>query len=270
LLYDALCPICARSVGVLRRLGLLERAEARPIDEAEELGLPPEEVERLRSGMLLVWRASGELARGFDALVRLLELHGRLRRLVAVLRVPPLRALGRAGYAFVASNRRILSPPATGGAACACDPPFHLGARAALLVALALLAFGLPAVTGGTRFALFWAAGGVSAAVVGAAAAPRRAAAVLWQSLAVLALGASVLAPLLFLGRAAVSLGAPGPLVAGWIWLAAILSAAVVLRSATRRCRALGLPAWLPGAWAGLLLATLGAALPPILRQIHA
>jgi predicted DCC family thiol-disulfide oxidoreductase YuxK len=270
LFFDPICPLCTRSVELLRRRGLLEKAEARPLDQAESLGLTEAEVEGVRSEMLLRSRVTGESLRGFDALVKLLAIHGTCRFLAATAAVPPLRALGRAAYRLVALNRRILSPPATRGVACACDPPFRWGWRVALLVALltagaasfflsglSLRAYqrdvsasllGLQAIAGA-------GAGWVLALGVLTAALPSRASAIFWQSLVVTASGGVALLPFAVVTVALAGLGLPARAGAAWSALALASSGASMLLATLRRYRNLGLPHWAAWLWIAVLAA---------------
>lgn len=207
LFYDALCPLCRRAVKRLEARGLLESIELRPTDDATALGLAPEDVEAVRSEMLLRDTAAGRSYRGFEALLKLAQLHGRY--------LPWLTRLGSTGigqvlgglcYRLVAYNRRILSPPATRGLACVCDPPSRPAWRVGLLVLLVAALASLLALFGAAlapidarRSAGRWI---VEVLLVGGAAyvlpslavalvRPSRAGVVLWQGLVASVLGAA-------------------------------------------------------------------------------
>ncbi len=270
LFFDSLCPLCTRSVALLRRRGLLEKVEARPLDQVESLGLTGTEVEGVRSEMLLRSLVTGESLRGFDALVKLLEIHGKCRFLVATATVPPLRAPGRAAYRLVALNRRILSPPATRGVACACDPPFLWGWRVAFLVALltagaaSFFAFGLSlwayrsdvsAPLLGLQTVAATGAGWVLALGVLTAALPSRSSAIFWQSLVVMAIGGAVLLPFAVATVALAGLGLPPRACAAWSVLALASSGAAMLCATLWRYRNLGLPRWAGWLWIAAMAA---------------
>jgi predicted DCC family thiol-disulfide oxidoreductase YuxK len=264
LFYDAVCPLCSASVEELRRRGLLAGIEARAIEDAPALGLSPERAEALRSELLLWSRASGSGASGFDGLLKLLEIQGKWRLLQTAFRLPPLRELGRFGYRLTSFNRRILSPPATGGAACACDPPDRPRWRQALLAVLLAIAVGgtflfgmalstcfhgssplrmglLAALTAGCS----WAVSAAFAAV----GVQRRFRDVLWQGLVVLAIGIAVLAPFAFAAWLLTVLGVTP--VAGLLVhiTGLVLSILTMLRATIRRHRNLGFPRWTPWLW---------------------
>lgn len=158
LLYDADCPLCLGAVDRLRRRGLLEGVSTVPTVEAATLGLPVDQVESTRSELLFLEAAGGPASQGFDAILRLLEIQGRWRWGTRLGRLPGVRMLGRLAYRIVAYNRRALSPPNTGGAACACDPPHRPGWRFALNLLLAAFVLGIAWLLG----AAFARAGGAS------------------------------------------------------------------------------------------------------------
>lgn len=264
LLYDALCPMCLKGVETLRRRGLLENAEPRPLDDAPGLGLPEADVEALRSEMILWSRVSRTSSRGFDAVLRLLEVHGRGRLLRALARVPLFKALGSGLYQLVSRNRRILSPPATGGAACECDPPFRAGWRAALLVSLlAVFAGGtllqgfslsihvrdVPASLSALRALAAAAAGFIVASVAFGVVLPRRFAAFLWQALVAVTIGAAILGLFAVVAFLLAPLGLPSSTCAFWNALALVSSVLSTLLATVRRHRNLGFPGWSPGLW---------------------
>ena len=264
LFYDAICPFCVASLGKLRRLGLLERVEAVPLEEAGGRGLPPERVEGLRSEMLLWSRGTGETASGFDVILKLLEVHGRAPALRTLGTSRPGRTLGQAVYRLVSLNRRIITPAATRGIACECDPPYHAGWRAAIFCVLALVAVGGSFLYGlalstyqadrdpaalGLRVILAAGAGWAVALAALFAAHPRRFRELFWQCLAVMSVGIAALAPFMI---AAPILSAAGASLRLCAWVqatAVIVSSALMLRSTLWRHRNLGFPGWTPWLW---------------------
>jgi predicted DCC family thiol-disulfide oxidoreductase YuxK len=268
LFYDPLCPMCVGSVELLRRRKLLERAEARPLDEAADFGLSAEDCDALRGEMILHSRETGESLRGYDALIRLLELHGRLKALVRVSAIPPLRALGKIAYRLLSMNRRIISPPNNRGVACDCDPPFQLRWRVGffvLLMGVALVGtffYGLslwtyqrdrPAFLLGLEVLGACAAGWSLGMVLFLALLPDRFRSFFWQCLMVLVLGLAVLVPFATLTPLLASIGAPPLVCAVWHVAAIVSSSTVMLLATRRRHRNLGFPRWTPWLWLGCL-----------------
>jgi predicted DCC family thiol-disulfide oxidoreductase YuxK len=137
LLFDGDCPMCQGAVLWLEKAGLLKVIEARSW-QSEGL-LDPDLTERIRVELLLWDRDSSQVKGGFSALMALMRVTPAYRWLAGLLGLPPLLWLGEHAYKTVSLNRRILSPPNTGGMACACDPPFHLGYRVTLYGACLLL-----------------------------------------------------------------------------------------------------------------------------------
>ena len=270
LFYDALCPICTRSVDWLRRWKLLEVVEARPLDDAPGLGLAPERIEGLRSEILIWSPSSGEALAGYDGLVELLRLHGRAPWLAGAAAAPAVRSVGRAAYKLISLNRRILSPPATSGVACACDPPLRSGWRAALLGALIAAAVsgffvhGLSlaayqperaALSVGWKAVQAAGAGWIVATLASIIALPARAGVLFWQGLTVACTGAAVLVPFAVATAVLALFGAGAGLLAPLGVLAVLASAGAMLVSMRRRSGNLGLPPWMGWLWAGTFLA---------------
>lgn len=208
LYYDGLCPMCRGSVRFLDRLGLLRDVLVEDGNATEDL--TAEQKERLRTAILLGEAGSGQLLGGASAVFELARIHGRIGALRWLVARWPFSRLADLLYCFVALNRRILSPPATGGMACACDPPYRPPYRAALLVVLVsgavggALAYGAAVAAGrgaqtplesAVRFAgglvAGWLLGLGSASLV----APRRWRELFWQTLVVVALASLVLLP---------------------------------------------------------------------------
>lgn len=270
LFYDAVCPLCTRWVERLRRWKLLEAVEARPLDDAPGLGLSPERIDGLRSEILIWSPSSGEALSGYDGLVKLLQLHGRAPRLVRVGEAALVRPVGRAAYKLISLNRRILSPPATSGVACACDPPFRSAWRGALLAVLIVIAAGgsflhglslaayqpeRAALSVGWKAVQAAGAGWLVATAACALALPARSAASFWQGLAVACAGAAVLAPAALATGVLALLGASPGLLAPLNVLAVLAAAGAMLVSMRRRGGNLGFPAWAAWLWAGAFLA---------------
>jgi len=260
--------MCVGSVEVLRRRELLERAEAHPLDEAPGFGLSDEECDALRGEMILHSRETGESLRGFDAIMKLLELHDRMKLLVRVSAMPALRTLGKATYKLVSMNRRIISPPNTGGVSCDCDPPFQLRWRVGLfllVVGVALVGTFLYGLSLWTyqreRSAVFLGlevlgasgAGWFLGMAIFSALLPYRFRAFFWQCLMVMVLGVAVLVPFAIVTPLLALIGVPPLACAVWHLAAMVSSSAVMLLATLRRHRNLGFPRWTPWLWFGCL-----------------
>jgi hypothetical protein len=254
----------------LRRWKLLEAVEARPLDDAPALGLAPEAADGLRSEMLLWSPSTGRALSGFDGLLEVLRLHGRAPRLVKLGEGALGRPLGRFAYRLVSLNRRILSPPATGGVACACDPPYRPRWRAALLAAFVGIAAGgfllhglslasyqpeRHALAVGWKAVLAGGAGWLVATLSGLIALTPRPAVFAWQGLAVTCVGAAVLAAAAVATAVLALLGAGAGLLAPWNIVLVLASAGAMLLSMRRRAANLGFPPWTGRLWAGTFLA---------------
>jgi hypothetical protein len=251
-------------VELLRRWELLEPAEVRPLQDGSELGLSKSEQEGLRSELLLWSPATRESFKGYDGILKLLALKGNHPILASIGAWWMARRVGKWAYSLVSLNRRILSPPATGGIACECDPPFHLGYRSALFTVLCLILLGgaflygasLPGGTLETAVKNPWAkvllaagAGWALSLVAFLAALPGRFRDVFWQSLVVLALGALLLLPLAAANFLLVPLEAPPR---AFVLLNSLTGAAslfLMLMATRRRHQRLGLPSWTPWLW---------------------
>ena len=264
LFYDAICPFCKASVEVLRRWELLESTEPTPIAAAAELGLAEPEREGLRSELLLWSPSTHESFRGYDGILKLLEMKGNHPLLAALGAWGPARFLGKWAYSLVSLNRRILSPPRSGGIACDCDPPFRLAYRvglftilctvvasSAFLYALVLSAFGEsgPLLKLWGKIVLSACAGWALSLGVFLSALPGRFRDFFWQSLVVLALGTMVLLPFAAVNCLLLWVRAPESYVAGVHWIAATASFSVMWMAARRRQKRLGFPGWSPWLW---------------------
>jgi len=274
LFYDAVCPLCTRWVESLSRRGLLDGVSVRAVEDAEALGLTASEVDALRSELLLRDANGGESLRGFDGILKLLELHGKLPWLRAMAAAPGLRAVGRAAYRMVAYHRRAISPPATHGAACACDPPprpgwklaFYalccatgLGGAAAIGAALSYFRGSGDAGRRALEAILAGAVGWLASVAAQMLLAPRRGQAILEQAAVLGALGGCILLPF------AAAAGCLAPIVSSpraptaWGVLALGTASCAVLSSALRRYANLGVPRGIAACW--LLLPAAAAAI---------
>lgn len=145
LIYDGSCPLCKSIVGALSHIGLLEKVWAVRFED-----MPPGECpayDEVRSQVVLIDAISGRRLLGVSAFCELARIHGRYPHLTSLFCKPPVETLAGWIYKVIALNRRIISPPVE-KAACACDPPFHLGYRLALwtlgllIISLSVLAYG--------------------------------------------------------------------------------------------------------------------------------
>lgn len=137
LLYDGHCPMCRKAVETLRQWKLLNGVKALAWDDS---GLHDEALaNRIRSELLLRNNTSGTVVGGFSAITALMRFTLLYGWLGFLFQIPPLSWLGQLFYKTIALNRRILSPPNTGGMACSCDPPPHRGYKLVLITMLLLL-----------------------------------------------------------------------------------------------------------------------------------
>ncbi|HMP01599.1 MAG TPA: DUF393 domain-containing protein [Gemmatales bacterium] len=112
LLYDGLCPLCQRSVRVLRRLDWLNRVQfqdARHVDEIPAVE-PPLDPNRLLEEMHLIPPAGPTIYHGFGAFRWLAWRLPALWLLAPLLYVPGVPWLGQKVYLWVARNRFNLVP----------------------------------------------------------------------------------------------------------------------------------------------------------------
>jgi predicted DCC family thiol-disulfide oxidoreductase YuxK len=109
--YDALCPICRRSVRWLRRLDWRRRLEYRDIhDRAMMAGQLPDVSYAQAMKELLVVTPDGQRRTGFDGLRRLAWVLPAMWPVAPLLYVPPLPWLGRRMYRWIARRRyRLLA-----------------------------------------------------------------------------------------------------------------------------------------------------------------
>ncbi len=106
--YDATCPLCLRT---LERFGPIFRHRGFtfvPLQEvwvAADLGIPAVELRREMKLQL----ADGRVVGGVDAWIELGRTVWWLLPLAAILTLPGIGALARAGYRWLARNRHCLS-----------------------------------------------------------------------------------------------------------------------------------------------------------------
>lgn len=107
--FDGHCQFCTDSVNRLRRFR--RRAEVAYVDVHDPAALSayPQVDPAAALGQMHVLTPSGKVAGGFDAIVALLPALRGLWLAGPMLRLPPIRAVGRATYRFVARNRYRIS-----------------------------------------------------------------------------------------------------------------------------------------------------------------
>lgn len=103
--YDAHCRICARSQRTIERLRPSAELTFVNVQDAETMRAFPMVDREAGLGQMFVMDPAGRLAVGFDGFLSLVPTLRVLRPLRHVLRFPPVRALGRIAYRWVARNR---------------------------------------------------------------------------------------------------------------------------------------------------------------------
>jgi predicted DCC family thiol-disulfide oxidoreductase YuxK len=103
--YDGLCRICRRARGSLGRFAPAGAVRFVDVNDSVELARFPEMVGADVRGQMYVREPGGAVSGGFDALVALAPLMPAVAWLSPLLRVSPVRAVGRRAYRWVADNR---------------------------------------------------------------------------------------------------------------------------------------------------------------------
>jgi predicted DCC family thiol-disulfide oxidoreductase YuxK len=100
--YDGQCRICRRGRQMIERFR--PSAPVRFVDsnDANEMARHPQMNAR---GQMYVLEPAGRLSGGYDALAALAPILPALGWMSAVFRLPPIRAIGRRAYAWLAANR---------------------------------------------------------------------------------------------------------------------------------------------------------------------
>jgi predicted DCC family thiol-disulfide oxidoreductase YuxK len=111
-LYDGACPLCRRSVALLRRLDWCRCLAYVNVRDPAQLPArePPLEPERLLAEMHLLVPGGGRVYHGFAAVRWMAWRLPLLWILLPLLYVPGMAALGQRAYLWVASNRFRLLP----------------------------------------------------------------------------------------------------------------------------------------------------------------
>lgn len=117
--YDAQCQICARSRRAIERLRPSSDLVFVNVQDPSAMSAYPMVDRAAGLGQMFVLDPSGSLSAGYDGFVSLLPTLPPLRLLRHVLRWPPVRALGRRVYRWVARNRyRLGGSPSCEAGAC--------------------------------------------------------------------------------------------------------------------------------------------------------
>ena len=113
--YDANCRLCAASRRRLERLR--PRARLVFVDVRDDVAMRGFPMVDRAAGLrqMFVLDPAGQVTGGYDAFLSLLPTIPLLRPLRRLLHAPPVRALGRAAYRWVARNRYRL------GGAVSCE-----------------------------------------------------------------------------------------------------------------------------------------------------
>ena len=105
--FDGHCRLCTDSVGRLQRFKVRGGADVRYVNvqDLAALSAYPQIDPAAALGQMHVLTPTGRVAGGFDAVVALLPAFRWLRAWGPFMRVPPVRAVGRVVYRWVARNR---------------------------------------------------------------------------------------------------------------------------------------------------------------------
>jgi predicted DCC family thiol-disulfide oxidoreductase YuxK len=121
--YDGRCQICRRARQNLERFGATAPLRFVDVNDAGEMARYPEMAGADVLGQMYVREPGGKVSGGFDAIAALAPVLPAVAWLSPVLRLGPVRAVGRRVYRWVADNRYRLGgqAPCHGGA-CGFNP----------------------------------------------------------------------------------------------------------------------------------------------------
>ena len=122
-LYDGTCPLCLKSIALLKRLDWLRRLDYVNVRETAKVPVrqPPLEPNRLLDEMHLITPDGRHIYNGFEAFRWMAWRLPLLCWLAPFLYLPGVPALGQRIYLWVAKNRFRLVPCHNG--VCALPPP---------------------------------------------------------------------------------------------------------------------------------------------------
>jgi predicted DCC family thiol-disulfide oxidoreductase YuxK len=111
-LYDGECPLCLKSVDLVKRFDWLQRLKYVNLRETEKVPVrqPPLEPQRLLDEMHLITPDGKHVYHGFDAFRWMAWRMPALCWLAPLLYFPGVPALGQQIYLWVANNRYRLVP----------------------------------------------------------------------------------------------------------------------------------------------------------------
>ena len=130
--YDGRCRICRRARQTLERFAPVAAVRFVDVNDSAELARYPEMAGADVRGQMYAREPGGAVSGGFDALVALAPLMPAISWLSPLLRLRPVRAVGRRVYRWVADNRYWLGgqAPCHDGA-CGFNPGVRRARRAA-------------------------------------------------------------------------------------------------------------------------------------------
>jgi predicted DCC family thiol-disulfide oxidoreductase YuxK len=121
--YDGLCQICRRSRRIIERLRPSAPVQFIDVNDRAQMAAYPHFPDVHVRGQMYVVDPAGQVAGGYDALVSLSTILPPLAWLSGMLRLPPLRAIGRRAYRWIADNRyRLGGQKACHDGACGLHP----------------------------------------------------------------------------------------------------------------------------------------------------
>jgi predicted DCC family thiol-disulfide oxidoreductase YuxK len=151
LVYDGDCPMCNATVGLLLRLKLLRREQARSNHDLSGDDLESVRAAGIRNQLVVLDPQTRETRSGADGILWILSENTGNHLAIRLLGLPGVRHLLRWGYQIVSYNRRVISTPRQ-QIVCDCEPEVTLARRLALVVPTLVLTVLMTALFGAAVF----------------------------------------------------------------------------------------------------------------------
>jgi hypothetical protein len=258
LVYDGNCPLCVQAVQTLSTLGFLEGIQPQPWQSLSTCDATL--AERIKTEFLLIEPNNNQVQGGFEALAYLMGK--RFSWTKGLLSMPSVMTIGIILYKIVSMNRRVLAP--SGNIPCDCDPPFHLGWRAALWVLLLLISvvvstvFGFSAATTQPdkpyfetvlQWMLVTGSGWILNILIFGIVLPKRHWDFVQQCLVVMAFGSFWLIPFALINLLGSLVSVSSHFLLKLRFIGIVLNHLIILYFLSRRLRRLKFPKWAPWLW---------------------